>query len=48
MTLRPFGAYYIFAVLVIIFAILGVAGIIPFTAPWVFGMIAVGALALAF
>ena len=34
------------ALLVLIFAVLGAAGVIPFTAVWVFGLLAV--LALAF
>ena len=35
----------VLAVLVLIFAVLGAAGVIPFTALWVFGMIAILALA---
>jgi hypothetical protein len=48
MTLRPFGPYYLIAVVVFIFALLGMAGIIPFTPLIVFGMIAVICLAFAF
>lgn len=46
--LRPFGVYSIVAVLVLIFAVLGMFGIIPFNAMVVFGMIAVMCLAFLF
>jgi hypothetical protein len=47
-TLRPFGVYSAVALIVFIFALLGMAGIIPFTALVVFGMLAALCLAWLF
>ncbi len=41
MTLRPFGPHSVLALLVLIFAVLGAFGVIPFSALVVFGMIAI-------
>jgi hypothetical protein len=48
LTLRPFGPGSILALLVLIFAVLGMFGIIPFTALIVFGMIAILTLGFFF
>lgn len=48
MTLRPFGPYSAVALIVFIFAILGILGVIPFSALTVFAMIGVLCLAWAF
>jgi hypothetical protein len=43
--LAPFSIGFILAILVLIFAVLGVAGVLPMTAVTVFGSIAVLAIA---